>query len=276
MKYNKVYSFYFSPAGTTAKVVNRVAEGIGKALDIPVPERRFTVPETRTPMEFEQGDIVVIGVPTYAGRVPNKIMPYIRDEVRGNGALAIPIVTFGNRAFDSSLDELRFLMEQNRFTVVAAGAFPSRHVFSDTLGEGNPSSDELESARDFGTAIAGKISECAKDANSLAITSIKEEDIKPYYTPLKEDGTPASFLKSSPKTDPVKCYMCGTCARACPMGVIDKNDFATITGPCIKCHACVKKCLAGAKYFDDPDLISHIKMLEENYCDPKEATLILE
>lgn len=37
------------------------------------------------------------------------------------------------------------------------------------------------------------------------------------------------------------------------------------TGVCIKCQACVKICPVQAKYFDDPVMLSHIRMLEEHY-----------
>ena len=30
----------------------------------------------------------------YAGRVPNVLLPYLREKVRGGGALAVPVVLF--------------------------------------------------------------------------------------------------------------------------------------------------------------------------------------
>ena len=49
------------------------------------------------------------------------------------------------------------------------------------------------------------------------------------------------------------------------MGSISLEDPAQVTGICIKCQACIKKCPTGAKYFDDPAFLSHVAMLEENY-----------
>jgi ferredoxin len=49
------------------------------------------------------------------------------------------------------------------------------------------------------------------------------------------------------------------------MGNISADDIAKISGPCIKCQACVLKCPNGARYFDDPVMMSHKEMLEENY-----------
>ena len=50
-----------------------------------------------------------------------------------------------------------------------------------------------------------------------------------------------------------------------PMGSIPKDAPDTCTGICIKCHACIKACPAGAKYFDDEAFLSHVEMLKQNY-----------
>nr|WP_243152274.1 4Fe-4S binding protein [Pseudoflavonifractor sp. 524-17] len=97
----------------------------------------------------------------------------------------------------------------------------------------------------------------------------------PYYTPLKEDGTPARFLKAKPLTDGARCAGCGLCSAVCPMGSISRSDFTQVTGVCIKCQACIRACPAGAKYFDDPDFLSHVTMLERT-CTARKDNLFLE
>ena len=57
----------------------------------------FTSPKVRENVHtFKEGDLVVFGTPVYAGRVPNLMLNFIRT-VQGCGAMAIPIVLFGNR-----------------------------------------------------------------------------------------------------------------------------------------------------------------------------------
>ena len=49
------------------------------------------------------------------------------------------------------------------------------------------------------------------------------------------------------------------------MGSIAPHDPALVPGICIKCCACVKKCPAGAKYYDDPGYLYHKEELELGY-----------
>ena len=47
-----------------------------------------------------------------------------------------------------------------------------------------------------------------------------------------------------------------------------------MTGICIKCQACVRYCPTGARYFDDPDFLSHVRMLEENFTEQKKDRIL--
>ena len=69
--------------------------------------------------------------------------------------------------------------------------------------------------------------------------------------------------------------MSGLCAGVCPLGSISREDFRTVTGVCIKCQACVKVCPLHAKYFDDPVMLSHTRMLEEHYARRAENEVFL-
>ena len=89
---------------------------------------------------------------------------------------------------------------------------------------------------------------------------------QPYYVPKGLDGQPAKFLKAVPKTHEDLCIRCGACARLCPMGSIDPEEPGNVTGICIKCQSCIRGCPQQAKYFDDPAFLSHVAMLEENFC----------
>ena len=49
-------------------------------------------------------------MPVYAGRIPNLLLLKYLTSVKGNDALAVPIVLFGNRNYDDALIELRDIL----------------------------------------------------------------------------------------------------------------------------------------------------------------------
>ena len=218
----------------------------------------------RACFSFCERDLVVFGTPVYAGRVPNVLLPYLREKVRGGGALAVPVVLFGNRNYDDALIELRDLLQADGFGCIAAGAFVGEHSFSRTLGAGRPDDRDMAGHPAFAREICGKLAGQAGTENTpVAVRG--ETPIRPYYTPRDRHGNPISLLKVKPKTDMAKCGGCGLCAELCPMGSIDPADVSRVNGICIKCCACVKKCPAGAKYFDDPGYLFHQHELEDVY-----------
>ena len=119
----RVRAVYFSPTGTTRKVVATVAKHIARALNATRGEYDFTLPEARTaPLTFADDELVVFGTPVYAGRVPNVLLPYLAT-IAGNGALAVPVTVFGNRNYDDALVELRDILARGGLYPVAAAAF---------------------------------------------------------------------------------------------------------------------------------------------------------
>ena len=123
MEIKRVWKIFFSATGTTEKIASVVAGCLGASCGTQVFAYDFTLPKARGSFpELCETDLVVFGCPTYAGRLPNLLLKYL-DTIAGNGAFAIPLVTFGNRAFDNSLAELSVLLESHGFHSIAAAAF---------------------------------------------------------------------------------------------------------------------------------------------------------
>lgn len=266
MEIKTVWAVYFSGTGTTEKVVTAVAKTMAGQLGAAEKKFCFNLPKDREDeLAFGPEDLVVMGVPVYAGRVPNLLLPYIRDKVKGNGALAVPVVLYGNRNFDDGLMELRNVMNDNGFHPVAGGAFVGEHSFSKILGAGRPDAEDMALVEELAQKAAQKVKELA-EAPQQPVEVEGCDPIRPYYTPRDRHGEPIKdFLKAKPKTDPDKCVKCGLCARLCPMGSIDPEDVSNVVGKCIKCCACVKKCPMGAKYFDHEGYLYHQHELEDQY-----------
>ena len=265
MKFTKITALYFSGTGTTEKIVKSLSEHLSRELELSAECFDFTTPQAReAEQKFGQDELVIVGVPVYAGRVPNVLLPYLKGKLCGGGALAIPVVLYGNRNFDDGLIELRNVLEEDGFRTVAGAAFIGEHSFSRTLAAGRPDSDDLAVLAQFADAAAEKLR--ALDAvPELPVTVRGEDPIRPYYTPRDRKGNPVNILKVKPLTDLEKCTQCGICAALCPMGSIDKEDASIITGICIKCCACVKKCPQNAKYYTDEKYLYHQHELEEGF-----------
>ncbi len=272
MTVERVYAAYFSPCGNVKTAAEAIGHAAAKAMCLPFESIDFTLPQARTvEMVFGPGDLVILATPVYAGRVPNKLMPYIRDHIYGNGALCGAAVCFGNRAFDDALAELYMLAKDNGFTVLGAAAVATEHSFAPTLGTGRPDEADLAALAAFGEALAKKAQKNGPALKTVPGVMPPER----YYTPLRADGAPAKFLKAVPRTDMEKCTRCGTCAKMCPMGSVAPKDPAVTTGVCIKCQACIRLCPAGARYFDDGDFLSHRAMLMANYARRAESAFFL-
>lgn len=263
-KSQKVWAMFFSPTGTTEKVTAAIARKISSALDTDIEIYDFTLPKAReTEKVFCSQDIVVIGVPTYAGRVPNVLLKYLAT-VKGEGALAVPVVLYGNRNFDDSLIELRNILETNGFHTVAAGAFIGEHSFSKVLAAGRPDEKDMAVALEFAGKAAEKI-KASEELASLSPVAVKGQDpIRTYYQPRDRQGNPVNILKVKPLTGDA-CIDCKLCVDVCPMGSISRSNVREYTGICIKCGACVKKCPVGAKYYEDEGYLYHKTELELGY-----------
>jgi ferredoxin len=274
-KFKKVSGVWFSPTGTTEKTVSSIIESIQKNLknDCELNKISLTHPrERKDSFVYKSDDIVVFGVPVYAGRVPNILLKYL-DTLKGNKAIGIPVVLYGNRNYDDALVELADIMTEKGFKVVAAGAFIGEHSFSKILAEKRPDEDDMGKAKDFGLEISNKIKDIDIDIDvELKIKGNKP--YRPYYRPRGIDGEFYDFRKIKPKTND-RCIDCKICVSLCPVGSIDLDDVSKFNGICIKCGACIKGCPVGAKYYDDANYLKHQHELEKEFEDRKEVEFFL-
>lgn len=256
-----INKMYFSATDTTKKIVTEIASKISDNIDrqITINDINFTLPDARKePMSFTEQDLVVVGLPVYAGRVPNVLLKYL-NTIKGNGALAVAVVVYGNRDYDDALMELKDILESHNFTVIAGGAFVGEHSFSKTLGANRPDDRDMIIVNDFANQIYSKL----KAQDTFHNIDVKgNKPYRKYYVPKDENSDPIKdFRLVTPKTND-DCIDCKLCAEVCPMGSIDFDDVFQIDGICIKCGACIKKCPTQAKYFDDSNYLRHKHELE--------------
>ncbi|WP_337425395.1 EFR1 family ferrodoxin [Alitiscatomonas sp.] len=265
MERKKVWAVYFSATDTTKKIVLTIADEAARLLGAEREDYDFTLPGMRE-NGFAAGkdDLVIFGTPVYAGRVPNVLLKYLAT-IQGNGALAVPVVLFGNRNFDDGLIELRDILENTGFHTVAAAAFVGEHSFSKTLAAGRPDADDMKEA----LAFAGKIAEKVKGLpEGEAPAPVEVEGVphpyRGYYQPRDRKGVSIDIRKVKSLVSDA-CDDCKICADVCPMGSISHENVREYTGICIKCGACIKKCPKQARYYEDEGYLYHQHELEEGY-----------
>ena len=261
----QVWAVCFSATDTTKKTVLTIADEAARLLGAEREDYDFTLPGMRE-NGFAAGkdDLVIFGTPVYAGRVPNVLLKYLAT-IQGNGALAVPVVLFGNRNFDDGLIELRDILENTGFHTVAAAAFVGEHSFSKALAAGRPDADDMKEA----LAFAGKVAEKVKGLPEGEVPAPVEVEGVPhpyrgYYQPRDRKGVSIDIRKVKSLVSDA-CDDCKICADVCPMGSISHENVREYTGICIKCGACIKKCPKQARYYEDEGYLYHQHELEEGY-----------
>ncbi len=252
---------YFSPTRTTWKVI----EGIAQGVRIGTIERvDLTPPDAKTRELAEMRDeLAIIGSPVYAGRLPNDMISRLR-RLKGNGAPAVIVVVYGNRAYEDALLELRDVALEAGFKPFAAGAFIGEHSFSNNttlIAVGRPDVEDLRMAKEFGK----KIHEKMRTVRTL-------DDMPPIQVPGNFPYKERSGLSGiAPVTDEIVCAKCEECLSVCPTAAITMRD-TVVTDPsvCIRCCACVKTCSTGARAMEDPRIRQVAEQLSKNCHERKE------
>lgn len=269
---NKIKTLYFSPSGTTKKISLLLAKHLENKLTTyeRSNDKDFTLLDSRSKeMVYKASDLVVVGLPVYAGRLPNILLTYLKT-LQGNGALAVVLVVYGNRDYDDALIELADLLLERGFKVIAGVAFIGQHAFSNTLGLNRPDHSDLYMIEEYSGKIVEKI-----NRGLLELLEIKgERPYRPYYRPKDEKGLVVNFKSIKPITLE-SCIGCNICVESCPVGSIDCDDVSHIKGMCLKCCSCVNRCPVKAKVFINPDFIRHKLELETTYKNRKEPDLFL-
>lgn len=252
---------YFSATTTTDRVVNALSQAISEQLNQPNIKRfDFTLPDSRqVPLSFNKNELVIIGTPVIAGRVPNLLLPYL-NQTKADNSYAVVVSLYGNRNYDDALMELSQIMKAAGAKVIAGGAFIGEHSFSRILGKGRPDANDMLIVKEFAKKISMKI--LNEDVSEPKIPG--NQPLAPYYTPRDRHGNGIDIRKVKPKTND-KCINCLICAKSCPLGSINFDNVREVPGICMKCCACIKKCPTGAKYFDDTGYLYHMKELEDLY-----------
>lgn len=258
MDIKKVHIFYFSPTHTTKTTV----QNIGKGINLETYDYDLTFScDNMKDYSFGKEDLVIVGVPVYGGRTPIISREMIK-KIKGEGALAVPVVVYGNRAYEDSLLELKNILKENGFMCIAGGAFLGEHSYTKKVATNRPDKSDIEKAQEFGKLIREKLE------NETYSHDIEVKGNFPYKAEM-----PIAPISPVPNEN---CVDCGSCASICPTGAINIDNHRDINpAKCIKCFACVRACRFEGRGFAGNPMADKIKFLETKCADRKEPEIFI-
>ncbi len=224
----KITTIFFSATYTTKRVVEAVAANLSKVVTAYDITNDTSTDEVAIPAD----EVVVVGVPVYAGRVPAMAVERLR-RFRGDNTPAVVVAVYGNRHYDDAVLELHDIMTECGFRTVSAGAFIAQHSIFPKVGKTRPDAEDIADIKLFAEKSAKLV---AKGFGEIVLPGNR-----PYKVP---GGIPIWPTASK------KCTACGACARLCPTGAIDPESPKGVDKTkCIKCGRCIAICPTKARRF---------------------------
>lgn len=217
-----VYEIVFSPTGGTMKTADMVAQTLADAVtlvDLSDSKKDFRS------VALNKNDVAVIAVPSYGGRVPTTAVARLA-KLRGNGARAVVMAVYGNRAYEDTLLELQDTAAEAGFAVIAAIAAVAEHSIAHQFATGRPDAQDQQQLKTFAQSIKEKLA-----SGELSMPHVPGN--RPYKT---------SSVSMVPKATKA-CVSCGLCAQKCPVQAIDRLHPQNVDKKaCISCMRCVAIC----------------------------------
>jgi ferredoxin len=257
---------YFSPTGTTRTIAQHVARGVNPAslesIDLTLPEAR------QQPLRTLENELLIVAVPVYIGRVPALLTDWLRL-LEACGTPTVPIVVYGNRAYDDALVELTDILVERGCIPIACAAYIGEHSFSSDevpTAAGRPDARDRRHAEAFGREVGEKLQ------SLLTLHSLSDISV-PGNRPYRGDAKlwDVDFIAVGNQ-----CIQCATCAEICPMGAIDSGDSSLIdTVKCITCCACIKGCPQRARTMKPSPVKDAAMRLNRLYAERKEPVCFL-
>ena len=241
----KLATVYFSPTGTTKKVIDYIAKGISGEIICSADLTKQDNRDNQTDLVFTDADLIILGAPTYGGFLYKEFRNCIK-RLDFHGKCVIAVILYGNASTIFATREMISVIKKGNGNLLGYGEFVGEHSYSHKeipVAKGRPNADDLRTAVIFGKAVRNRLLniEASYSDHRLSvfdniISFIAES--KPVHTGKR--------IFTIPQTDKEKCINCSKCVKTCPKSCIN-TDITTVKNECIVCMACVKICPTGAR-----------------------------
>lgn len=260
MNYKQLTSIYFSPTGSTKAVAELIAAQIpGQKESLDLTEASKTRPDYR----FTENEVVLVGVPVYGGRVPETAIERFQ-KLQGRQTPAILLVTYGNRAYEDALLELKQVLKERGFRPMSAAAVVTEHSIVRSIAAGRPDAHDRELLAQYGQRLAQQL------ADVRCNYEIPDLVVKDNYPYKERHVLPLKIKVSS------SCTGCGTCIRSCPVQAISCTDPKVMDeARCIYCMRCVQVCPVGGRKLGTLTQLMIAQKLKKVCADRKEPEFIV-
>ena len=250
----KITKIFFSPSGTTKKVVSKIAGNFKQE------KETCDLLIFNDAKSFTSDDIVIVGMPVFAGRLPKTASERL-SKLTGGKTKAIAVVNYGNAHVSDALLELVDILKENNFDVIAAASTISHHSIFDGVAVGRPDSSDIEKINEFAQKCIEKI----ESGESLQ----SEIPGNRPYTDYKQ-------LPFVVGCDESVCAFCYDCVSICPEKAIPDDDpVGTDLDLCSRCTACIHICPEDARMFTGDAFESKKPAFEEANSERKEPEFYL-
>lgn len=233
------YNVFFSPTGGTKKVIQYIGTKFMNTMDIDI---SLDIPN----YNMKKDDFCIIGVPSFGGRVPEIAVKRLK-QLRGNQTPSLIVATYGNRAYEDTLKELKDVMEAQGFICIGAAAIVTQHSIMPQYGTGRPNQEDLQVIDHF-------------------VLKIKERLLGKYESVTVPGNYPYKELHVIPMQPQATdiCKKCGLCVKNCPVHAIPpENPQLTDNDKCISCMRCVSICPFQARKSDDKKIAETAQRLKD-------------
>lgn len=155
--------------------------------------------------------------------------------LKGSQTPVMIVVTYGGRAYEDTLKELKDILEAQGFVCIGAAAVITRHSIVPQIAAGRPNSEDYMQIDEFIDKVKVRLGEAHQSVEVPGNTPYKELHI----VPMKIHAAEA-------------CIKCGLCSKNCPVNAISiESPQLTDYDKCISCMRCVGICPLKARTGDE-------------------------